>query len=145
MESNKLIAEFMGRTITFDIVDNDTYRGEVTLSKGLIEEQIEPEISHFEDRYSVTPIAIEENLLYHKDWNWLMPVVEKIEFEHDCLVIINSPLQVIITNKDIGQRETPLLDEVFEIEVSDRGTKRDCLYKAIVEFIKQYNDEQNKT
>jgi hypothetical protein len=79
MEDNKLIAEFMDRTKTFDIVDNDAYRGEVTLSKGLIEEQIEPEISHFEDRYSVTSIAIEENLQYHKSWDWLMPVAQKIE------------------------------------------------------------------
>ena len=88
---------------------------------------------------SETELCDVDDLQYHNDWNWLMPVVEKIEFEHDCLVIINSPLQVIITNKDIGQRETPLLDEVFEIEVSDRGTKRDCLYKAIVEFINEYN------
>jgi hypothetical protein len=77
MKENKLIAEFMGRIKTFDIVDNDTYRGEVTLSKGLIEEQIEPEISHFEDRYSVKSIAIEENLQYHKSWDWLMPVIQK--------------------------------------------------------------------
>jgi len=120
MEENKLIAEFMG-----------------------MEKQ-----RHSDGRYLFTTDIDEikgvdtrfwEQLYFHVSWDWLMPVVEKIEFEHDCLVIINSPLQVIITNKDIGQRETPLLDEVFEIEVSDRGTKRDCLYKAIVEFIKQYN------
>ena len=80
-----------------------------------------------------------DHFSFYSSWDWLMPVVEKIEFEHDCLVIINSPLQVIITNKDIGQRETPLLDSVFEIEVSDMGTKRDCLYKAVVEFINEYN------
>jgi hypothetical protein len=86
MKENKLIAEFMGRIKTFDIVDNDTYRGEVTLSKGLIEEQIEPEISHFEDRYSVKSIAIEENLKYHESWDWLMPVIQKCligEAEHN--------------------------------------------------------------
>ena len=118
-ESNKLIAEFMGRIKTFDIVDNDTYRGEVTLSKGLIEEQIEPEISHFEDRYSVTSIAIEENLQYHTSWDWLMPVVEKI---------------LDISFQDEGDAEN-----FYSI--------RDCIpdinhtYKAVVEFIKQNKDE----
>ena len=110
IENNKLIAEFMGYTPN----EYGVYQT--------------PHGKYHLDHFS-----------FHSSWDWLMPVVEKIEFEHDCLVIINSPLQVIITNKDIGQRETPLLDEVFEIEVSDRGTKRDCLYKAVVEFINEYN------
>lgn len=122
MESNKLIAEFMGYKFYNNLPQQ---RNGYQLPK---------------DKGTAIYLAYSTSeLQYHKDWNWLMPAVEKIEFEHDCLVIINSPLQVIITNKDIGQRETPLLDEVFEIEVSDRGTKRDCLYKAIVEFINEYN------
>lgn len=109
-DQNKLIAEFMGEVKTFDVVDNDTYRGEITLSKGLTEEQIEDEISHFEDRYSVTPIVIEEPLQYRTEWNWLMPVVIKIEEQ----------------NELIG---THIL-----------STNIDATYKAVVKFIKTYNE-----
>ena len=121
MDENKLIAEFMGRIKTFDIVDNDTYRGEVTLSKGLIEEQIEPEISHFEDRYSVTSIAIEENLQYHTSWDWLMPVVEKIK-----------DMQYSIECQE-------RLDKIDNILTCDLTIEN--LYDAVVEFIKQYKDD----
>ena len=132
---NKLIAEFMGRTITFDIVDNDTYRGEVTLSKGLIEEQIEPEISHFEDRYSVTPIAIEENLLYHEDWNWLMKVVDKIESLGYSYDRINA--DVFINNQN-GENVIPNpMDE-------NTMTMIEKTYYVVGEFIKQYNRTDGK-
>ena len=110
----------MGRIKTFDIVDNDTYRGEVTLSKGLIEEQIEPEISHFEDRYSVTSIAIEENLQYHTSWDWLMPVVEKIK-----------DMQY---TKEYEHR----IDEIDNVLTCDLRIEN--LYAAVVEFIKKYKD-----
>ena len=123
MESNKLIAEFMGRIKTFDIVDNDTYRGEVTLSKGLVEEQIESEISHFEDRYSITSIAIEENLQYHTSWDWLMPVVEKCLEKHNNL----------IDGRDVIDTLYPTIAQALQV-VSRKET-----YKAVVEFIKQYN------
>jgi len=123
MDNNKLIAEFMGRIKTFDIVDNDTYRGEVTLSKGLVEEQIESEISHFEDRYSITSIAIEENLQYHTSWDWLMPVVEKCLEKHNNL----------IDGRDVIDTLYPTIAQALQV-VSRKET-----YKAVVEFIKQYN------
>lgn len=58
-----------------------------------------------------------ENLLYHTSWDWLMPVVEKI---------------LDISFQDEGDAE-------------DFYSIRDCMpdinhtYKAIVEFINQYN------
>tara|TARA_R110001599_G_scaffold327655_2_gene540720 strand:- start:1969 stop:2325 length:357 start_codon:yes stop_codon:yes gene_type:complete len=113
---NKLIAEFMGEVKTFDVVDNDTYRGEITLSKGLTEEQIEGEISHFEDRYSVTPIAIEEPLQYYDSWDWLKPVVDEIEQVHE-----GVPKQLL--------------------HLSLFSTRAE-VYKAVVEFIEWCN--QNK-
>lgn len=116
-ENNKLIAEFMGRTKTFDIVDNDTYRGEVTLSKGLTEEQIEHEISHFEDRYSVTSIAIEENLQYNNSWDWLMPVIKKIK-----LMGVDLDTWKMITNPSD-----------YEIE---------NVHNQVVQFINQLNNQQ---
>jgi len=123
LENNKLIAEFMGRIKTFDIVDNDTYRGEVTLSKGLIEEQIEPEISHFEDRYSVTSIAIEENLQYHTSWDWLMPVIKKAYNTEEVY--------------DMGLEFHEIACQMFEDGIEE-------VYKTVVHTIKLINEDRAK-
>lgn len=58
---------------------------------------------------------------YHKDWNWLMDVVEK------CLK----------TGDDTHEWDN-IMDTIFTCD-------KDIVYKQVVEFIKQYNDEQNKT
>jgi len=76
--NNKLIAKFMGYERRFDIIDDNKYQGEITLTIGLSKDQIEGEISHFEDRYSITPISQEEELKYHTSWNWLMPVLKEL-------------------------------------------------------------------
>jgi len=122
MEGNKLIAVFMDRAKTFNIVDNDTNRGKVTLSKGLIEEQIESEISHFEERYSITPIAIEEDLKYHKNWDWLMPVISKI-------------------TRDIRWRRNKYRE--YLLDIVPLGNI-EYAYSAVVDFIEEYNKYQNK-
>jgi len=122
MKSNKLIAEFMDRAKTFNIVDNDINRGKVTLSEGLIKEQIESEISHFEERYSITPIAIEENLQYHTSWDWLMPVISKI-------------------TRDIrwhGNKYREYLMDIVPLGNIEYA------YSAVVDFIEEYNKYQNK-
>lgn len=54
---------------------------------------------------------------YHISWDWLIPVVNKIEMECE-----GVPLQLI----DIS-----FYDEIHEV------------YWAVVEFIKTYNDEKN--
>jgi len=84
-ENNKIIAEFMG------ITPNEAGVYHVSKHKG----------------YSL------ENLLYHTEWNWLMPVVEKIEQVHE-----GVPQELI---------NLSLFSTIDEV------------YKAVVEFIKQYN------
>ena len=65
-------------------------------------------------------IDTEECMAYHTSWDWLMPVVEKI---------------LDLSFQDDGDAE-------------DFYNVRDCMpdinhtYKAVVEFIKTYNDEQ---
>ena len=62
-ESNTLIAEFMGYEVLYRPYSN-----------GFIE-------------LSETELCDLDDLKYHTDWNWLMPVVEKIMhlcFENDC-------------------------------------------------------------
>ena len=100
-ENNKIIAEFMG------ITPNEAGVYHVSKHKG----------------YSL------ENLLYHTSWDWLMPVVEKIESILPCDSIIT------IEYKDC---RIPVNESGFDI-VTNEETKIEAVYKAVVEFINQYN------
>ena len=72
---------------------------------------------------------------YHSSWDWLMPVVEKIECTPD----------------DKGDCFNVMM-EAFECTISGLGltlclnghTKMDATYKAVVELIKIYNDGLKK-
>jgi len=72
IEGNKLIAEFMG--------------GERHWLNGMKEPFTDDTIWGYYDvgvnitsTYSGRPIALVNDLKYHTSWDWLMPVVEKIE------------------------------------------------------------------
>ena len=58
-------------------------------------------------------------LPYNKDWNWLMPVVEK------CLT----------TGGKVSFYDKRAHDALLTCNIEE-------VYKAVVEFIKQYNDER---
>jgi hypothetical protein len=117
-EGNKLIAEFMGWDgIRFLIPPDYTLQ------------DIEGVESMFYD-------FSENEMEYHSSWDWLMPVVEKIEskiFDNDefynfnilggcCVIVISSHGNELITSED-GQ------------------SKIECTYLAVVEFIKWYNKQ----
>lgn len=62
-----------------------------------------------------------ENLLYHTSWDWLMPVVGKIKDKCE-------ELKITLTSYLIAGLITVNIDTV---------------YKAVVEFINWYNQQQN--
>jgi hypothetical protein len=71
----------------------------------------------------------EDQLKFHKDWNWLMSVVDKIEsLGYDVQIVLDY---CTITDGDYS--ETTQLG----------GNKMHNVYNACVEFIKCYN-EYNK-
>ena len=79
----------------------------------------------------------EDYLLFHLDWNWLMKVVDKIESFEDnnrCakynINIEQSFVEIIDKNTD---------DTIVE---TDADTKTQATYKAVIEFIKYYNNEK---
>ena len=81
----------------------------------------------------------EKELKYHSDWNWLMPIVEKIEsiiFEDDeyyNFQILGGCYVTIISS--FGN----------ELVTIDNGkSKLECVWLAVVNFIIWYN-EKNKS
>ena len=122
IENNKLIAEFL-------------VKNEGGLVK--LKENIFSTIDEFEipDDYLTL-----KDLKYHKDWNRLMSVVEKIENlqdENNCAIY----------NVQIEQSFTEIIDNhtsetiIYNI---DADSKIEAVYNTVIEFIKWYN-EQNKT
>ena len=99
MKNNKLIAEFMG--------DITSMNAKVSFSKN----------------------CGVNDLQYHNSWDWLMPVVEKIEGLG--YWVNRNDGDVTISNKS---------DIVVITPMSSGGI--DMMYKAVVEFIKEYNDER---
>ena len=124
-ENNKLIAEFMGGTLSNvpNLINLPQTIGESSLfcvkgSDGL------PSGTYKVERLN--------ELKYHTSWDWLMPVVEKIEgfndydveiLQYGTRVLKNSI--VIITN---------VADFSFDKKIEH------C-YDAIIKFIKEYNKQ----
>jgi hypothetical protein len=114
MENNKLIAEFMGMQDTpIGWYDN---------------EEAFPNLLRTEGNTF-------DNLLFHTSWDWLMPVVERIESfifdeNNSYNVTIGSTNYCIIQDSN-GDR--------IEIIKDNGETKLKTVYQAVVGFIKQYN------
>ena len=96
-QNNKLIAEFMG--MTYYIPNDDSLMVEKA-PIGVL----------------VTPT---KSLEYHKSWDWLMPVVQKIGDEY-----LNTPFDETYSHL------TEQYENIWTLEDT---------YKAVVEFIKEYN------
>ena len=132
-ENNKIIAEFMGFTFEKNI---GYYDNEMLLEQIVYEQQ--------------NGNCFDE-LLFNKDWNWLMAVVEKIE---------NLPSRTLQGTYYLGNEvkiykaintnthycEINLVKESGYRIVSiqfNKESKIKSVYDACLEFIKWYN-EQNK-
>ncbi len=106
MENNKLIAEFMGLEVL--------YRPN---SNGFIE-------------ISDTELCDVDDLIYHTSWNWLMPVVEKIEDLGYDVIIRQGTCE--IRGEDVNSMKYD------NFERFDAG-KHITTYSAVVKFIKWHN------
>lgn len=68
--------------------------------------------------YDEHGLELGDSSKYHTSWDWLMPVVEKIMWDND------------IEDNECTNIEEALCD-----------AKIDRVYKAVVEFINEYNNE----
>ena len=96
-ETNKLLAEFEGYKIDWG------YKKNSVLMLG-------------------TVVSVKK-LQYHCTWNWLIPVVEKIN-------------KVVMTELTVSQR---MQFEYLEQRLSPYSYSMESIYKSVVEFVKWYN------
>ena len=104
MEDNKLIAEFMG--MTYGDPNDDSVMIQKTPQGN-----------------EVVPI---ESMEYHTSWDWLMPVVEKIESLGYVFTIQGG-------KAEYGEMMSASICFIVEDKLSST-------YKAVIEFIKTYNN-----
>lgn len=83
-------------------------------------------------------------LKYHSSWDWLMPVVEKIESlklnGHRYYVEIRHESCEISVAINKGANTNKIYSSLWQ----NHSSKIDAVYNAVVQFIKWYN-ENNKT
>lgn len=128
MTDNELIAEFMG-------LQKNPHDGGKTWANELIKDS---DNRVYSDKWMI--------LMYDKSWDWLIPVVEKIhtpEISEDGNRIIRSDADVTIFYKACQiqyNADEDSGDERGEWSTHQQGeTKLEAVYKAVVEFIKWYN------
>jgi len=117
MEENKLILEFLNT----DVNNDGTYEL--------------PKFGTIRPNGDFKTSFTAEQTKFHKDWNWLMEVVDKIESTRDeknngfFYVEIYTTLCIIFNNGNY----------LNEIVSAEGKTKLEATYKAVVEFINYYN------
>ena len=126
MESNRIIADFIGAIqaykpyVNTDDMEYDMYGVIPTIEDG------ENEKHYF----------LPQEMLFDTDWNWLMVVVEKIENMEDENRCSKYNFEMVQTFVEIIDNNNS--DTIVEI---DKNTKIQATYKAVVEFIKWYNNQ----
>ena len=116
-ESNRLIAEFMGVKPIKESPDIYTYSDM-------------PWISVREDSPEKVMDAITEYVKYDKEWNWLMPVVERIE-------AIGFPIDIFVKGVSIHKQDG---EPVVDLSGLYAKNKMSTVYDAVVQFILWYNE-----
>jgi hypothetical protein len=83
--------------------------------------------------YNADGLHIGNTLQYHTSWDWLMPVVEKIEYIES--ITHGNQFQVMICEEEVGIYDKHTQTQIVCIP-TDGESKLTNTYKAVVEFIK---------
>lgn len=143
-ENNKLIAEFMGCKPIY--TDHSEYKEDGTMiydfngdgTPWIIETWTRPQWYNDEiyKIYGYGAYTMKESMLYHKSWDWLMPVVEKIHQEGYEVLIGRISCQI----NEMTDRDNPICAMVC----GDTTKKIEIVYECIVQFINLYNTNNVK-
>ena len=118
IKNNELIAEFMG----------------LQKSRPEIQEFVnEPEKNGL---YYERTKGVHEYLSYHKSWNWLMPVVIKLEQ-------LKHPVHISSNNCSIYYSTNAIQNNEYIVDIYGEN-KMDAVYRAVVTFIKYLNIQKNE-
>ena len=139
IDNNKLIAEFMGHDVSqfyVFIPSNGVYK-EIEM---FWEHRCGKQNKH--GNYEVMSVGQQipfKSLWYHKSWDWLMPVVEKIEE-----IAGDNSTETIKYHRfcvDMSGCFCSITDNQEDVLISecDGGTKLRSTFLAVVEFIEWYN------
>ena len=126
-QKNRMIAEFMGFKPENEVVNFAQPDG-YTRAKSVIAYQIEPKRTD-----GFTNLTHDFMLKYHKSWDWLMPVVEKIErlgftIEKNFQPVDNDWQCLVVKGNDI------LFQEFNEQSIQ-------AMHYVVSEFIEMYNNK----
>jgi hypothetical protein len=128
IEGNKMIAEFMGLIL---------HKPDKTFN---IEQWWSGDSS--DGRKKGEFVGYSHQLEYNTSWDWLMPVVDKIEkLGFDSRIHGNNSDDGYLC--DFIQDNTNNEISCFVTWQDNGGTKIEATFKAVVEFIKWYNENKN--
>lgn len=113
-EGNKLIAEFMGYKLR--------------LPNGMKNKYWEKKLGEETD-----VLCSENKLLYHSSWDWLMPVVSKIEEQGQSVSIFRGCCDIRFDKVREG------LEEPEPIESGGGQQKIVSVWQSVVKYIQWYN------
>ncbi len=114
IENNKLIAKFMGAKKTTNCNNNELWIPKQSVCK-----------------INTIDLGRGQIICYHKSWDWLMPVVDKIrDIKNECK----------LSNKDVYNRKDRgfgLYGNKFLVNTNFNYT-----YSGVIEFIKWYSENK---
>lgn len=116
IENNKLIAEFVGYKVDENIFGGIPVQGMKTITSD------------------------SDTMKFHSNWNWIMPVIEKINANVNYYISNGIPETgkkyncAVYVSKDFKTESRNRL-----IEIDDNTSQIDVTYRVVVEFIKWYN------
>lgn len=125
IEGNKLIGEFMG--YTYGNISGWVHGSRIGFYKK-------------DDTGNIVEFYNENNLKYNSSWDWLMPVVEKIN-----TVCIERGGELSNHSRDQEELSDPLDNpkhwKSWSYHYIHLSTKRESVWNDVVEFIEWYNKE----
>lgn len=113
INNNRIIAEFIGRC--------GKHKASLYTFSG-VDKLLEDDIW----------FTIEESK-FHKSWDWLMPVIEYIENLDDYAYNVSIVCNIVSIDKS---------DRTEEISMCHVGSKLECAYVTVIEFIEWYNNNK---
>lgn len=145
MESNKLIAQFMGVKPTMESPDVYSYKDGVFF---MVREDTPEKVME----------AIADYAKYHTSWDWLMPVLDEIEKKGANIVITTNfnpfhkmtfhQVTISIESGEMSDSGKVFWGEGFKYKKhsNSSGSKLTEVYNSVINFIEWYNQiiKENK-